>query len=88
MMNVPGHTAMTVFYKSGEAAVLDALAHLDGMMSREVATVLNSGTLKWSGGGTIDVVVDFGCGVGRLSRALAKRSKSVLRREACNTSFE
>mmetsp|Transcript_21769 Transcript_21769/g.70394 ORF Transcript_21769/g.70394 Transcript_21769/m.70394 type:complete len:190 (-) Transcript_21769:706-1275(-) len=77
MMNVPGHTAMTVFYKSGEAAVLDALAHLDGMMSREVATVLNSGTLKWSGGGTIDVVVDFGCGVGRLSRALAKRSKSV-----------
>jgi|TARA_B100000482_G_C12601019_1_gene295196 hypothetical protein len=57
MMNVPGHTAMTVFYKSGEAAVLDALAHLDGMMSREVATVLNSGTLKWSGGGTIDALL-------------------------------
>ena len=57
MMNVPGHTAMTVFYKSGEAAVLDALAHLDGMMSREVETVLNSGTLKWSGGGTIDALL-------------------------------
>lgn len=59
------------FYATGEEAVAKALARTSKIARDHGARAV------WSGGGIGNVAIDFGCGVGRLARALAGRFASV-----------
>ena len=59
------------FYASGDLLVSRALRTVDSVIS-------DRNFLPWTSGGVGAVAVDFGCGVGRLSKALAQRFFSVL----------
>ena len=54
---------LRAFYETGEDLVTMALRGFQG---------------PWTGGGIGEVAVDFGCGVGRIAKALAKRFQTVL----------
>ena len=56
---------LQTFYATGEEAVAKALAR-----TAEIART-HGARAVWSGGGIGATAIDFGCGVGRLARALA-----------------
>ncbi|KAJ8601020.1 hypothetical protein CTAYLR_007964 [Chrysophaeum taylorii] len=62
------------FYATGEEEVRRALEAVD----RAVASRARAAYLPWGGGGFGSVALDFGCGVGRLANALARRFFTVL----------
>lgn len=63
---------MRAFYATGEHAIVKALVR--------TATIAKAhGTrAAWSGGGSGATAIDFGCGVGRLAQALARRFTNVV----------